>query len=40
VYKKAARRDEALAAYRRSAEIFRAIDLEKEAAEAERRAAI
>jgi tetratricopeptide (TPR) repeat protein len=40
VYKKAARNDEARAAYRRSAEIFRAINLEKEAAEAERRAAM
>jgi tetratricopeptide (TPR) repeat protein len=40
VYKKAARRDEAAAAYGRSAEIFRAIGLEKERAEAERRAAL
>jgi tetratricopeptide (TPR) repeat protein len=38
VYQKAARGDEARAAYRRSAEIFRAIGLEKEAAEAEGRA--
>ncbi|MDR0588971.1 MAG: tetratricopeptide repeat protein [Spirochaetaceae bacterium] len=37
VYKKAGRNDESLAAYRRSGEIFRAIGLEKEAAEAERR---
>jgi tetratricopeptide (TPR) repeat protein len=40
VYKKAARGDEAAAAYGRSAEIFRAIGLEKEQAEAERRAAL